>query len=338
MKNQNTICTTILLVCFGLLSGAQAVVPPPDGGYPGGNTAEGQNALLSLSTGTFNAAVGLLSLGSNTEGSFNTAIGAGALLLNTISQQNTATGAGALLNNGAGFNTANGAFALGVNTNGGGNTAIGAGALANNTTGSVNIAIGQGAGANVTTASGVICIGVPGQNVEGGIFFGGIYNNVQPIVGTDPDYVTISSSGRLGRGNISSRRYKHDIQPMDTASQVIYGLKPVSFRYHKEYDVTQTPVFGLIAEEVAEIAPDLVGRNRQGQPESVRYEQINAMLINEFLKEHRTVQEQGAIIVKQQKQIEALTDQLEELGAQIQKVSAQIEIRQAVEQTALNNP
>jgi hypothetical protein len=286
MKNRHIIFTTILLACFGFLVSAEAVNPPPDGGYPGFNTAEGQNALLSLTTGIGNTAVGWVSLGGDTQGSFNTAIGAGALLLNTISQQNTATGAGALLNNSAGFNTANGALALAANTTGGSNTALGAGALGSNTAGNSNIALGQGAGANVTTANGVICIGHPGQNVEGGVFFGGIYNNVQPIVGTDPDYVTISGSGRLGRGNVSSRRYKHDIQPIEKASEVIFALKPVSFRYHKKYDATQTPAFGLIAEEVAEVAPDLVGHNREGKPESVRYEQINAMLLNEFLKEH----------------------------------------------------
>jgi len=123
----------------------------------------------------------------------------------------------------------------------------------------------------------------------------------------DPDSVTITSTGRLGRGNVSSRRYKHDIKPIAEASEVLYALKPVSFRFNKEFDPTQTLAFGLIAEEVARTAPDLVGRNPTGQPESVRYEQINAMLLNEFLKEHRKVEEQGAIIARQQKQIEALS-------------------------------
>jgi hypothetical protein len=308
----------LLLACFGLSHRAEAVNPPPDGGYPGGNTAEGQNALLSLSTGTFNTAVGFLSLRGNTTGQLNTAVGAGALFVNTISQQNTAIGAGALLNGGGGFSTANGAFALAANT-GFSNTAFGAGALANNSTGSINIALGESAGINVTTASGVICIGHPGQNVDGGVFFGGIYNNVQPIVGTDPDYVTISGSGRLGRGNVSSRRYKHDIQPMDKASEVIFALKPVSFCYHKQYDATQTLAFGLIAEDVAEVAPDLVGRNPGGEPESVRYEQINAMLLNEFLKEHRSV-------VELKKEIAALTVTVKEQAAQIRKVSDQIKM------------
>jgi Chaperone of endosialidase len=142
-------------------------------------------------------------------------------------------------------------------------------------------------------------------NVDNSCFIGNIYFNVQPIVGTDPDSVTITSSGRLGRGNVSSRRYKHDIKPMDKTSEALYALKPVSFRYNKEYDATQTLAFGLIAEEVAEVCPDLVGRNPEGQPESVRYEQINAMLLNEFLKEHQKLQEQ-------QKEIDTLKAELKE--------------------------
>jgi Chaperone of endosialidase len=319
----------IMLTCFGLTPTARAVVPPPDGGYPGGNTAEGQNALLSLTSGTFNTAVGWFALGSNTESDFNTAIGAGTLVLNTLGLQNTATGAGALLNNGAGFNTANGAFALVANTTGAGNTAIGAGALANNSTGFGNIAIGQGAGGNVTTANGVICIGLPGQNVDGGVFVAGIYNNVQPVVGTDPDSVTISGSGRLGRANVSSRRYKHDIRPMEKASEVLFSLKPVSFRYNKQYDATQTLAFGLIAEDVAEVAPDLVGRNPGGEPESVRYEQINAMLLNEFLKAHRKIEDQEAAIARLQNQIEALT-------AGLQKVSGVLELAKGPQVVATN--
>jgi hypothetical protein len=171
---------------------------------------------------------------------------------------------------------------------------------------------------------------------------------VQPIAGTDPDSVTITSAGRLGRGNVSSRRYKHDIRSMDNASETIYTLRPVSFRYHKEYDATQTKAFGLIAEEVAEVNPDLVGRNAEGQPESVRYEQINAMLLNEFLKAHSKVQEQTATISElqatvaqqyktfdsrlalQQKQIEALT-------AGLQKVSARLEAGKSAPQVVVTN-
>jgi hypothetical protein len=159
----------------------------------------------------------------------------------------------------------------------------------------LNIGLGFNAGFNVTTANNVICIGanVLGADVSDSCFIGNIYSNVQPIVGSDPDSVTITSTGRLGRGNVSSRRYKHDIKPIEKASEVVFALKPVSFRYNKQYDATQTLAFGLIAEEVAEVAPDLVGRNPEGQPESVRYEQINAMLLNEFLKEHSKVEEQN---------------------------------------------
>jgi hypothetical protein len=190
--------------------------------------------------------------------------------------------------------------------------------------------VGYFAGGGVTTASNVICIGASGANVSNSCFIDQIYSNVQPVVGTDPDSVTITSSGRLGRGNVSSRRYKHDIEPMDKVSEGLYALKPVRFRYNKDYDPTQTLAFGLIAEEVAEVYPDLVGRNRDGQPESVRYEQINAMLLNEFLKEHRTVQELNRTVAQQQKQIEALTTGL-------QKISAQLEVSKPVPQTVLNS-
>ena len=361
---------TLTLLCFGLFPKAQAVVPPPDGGYPNFTTAEGQNALLSLTTGAANTAVGWYSLFSNAEGSFNTATGAGALLFNTNHNNtafgaatllfnttgggNTAVGAAALLNN-IGFtvdapngdpgsdNTAVGARALASNTTGSDNTAIGAGALFSST-GNSNIALGSNAGNNVATANGVICIGALGENVSNGCYIGNIYNNVQPIVGTNPDSVTITSTGRLGRGNVSSHRYKHDITPMDKASEVLYTLKPVSFRYHKEYDATQTLAFGLIAEEVAQVYPDLVGRNSSGEPESVRYEQINAMLLNEFLKEHRKVEEQEAAIsrlnatvarqeatgAEQQKEIQAL-------NAGLEKVSAQLEASKPAPQVVKNN-
>jgi hypothetical protein len=374
----------IVLVGFAIAPLAKAVNPPPDGGYPGFNTAEGQNALLGLTTGVANSAVGWFSLSSNSDGSFNTATGAGSLLFNTAGQNtafgaatllfntdgfnNTAVGAAALLNNTTGSqNTAIGAFALqfnntdnntaigadalsehttgsdntaigntalGSNTEGGANTAIGRDTLVNNTVGDRNTAIGRSAlfsstgdsntalgfnaGTGVTTANNVICIGAfSGANVDDSCFINNIYSNVQPIVGTDPDSVTITSTGRLGRGNASSRRYKHDIKPMDKASEVLYTLKPVSFRYHKEYDVTQTVAFGLIAEEVAEVNPDLVGRNPEGQPESVRYEQINAMLLNEFLKEHGKVEKLEATVLAQQNQIKALTTGLQKVSAQL---------------------
>src|SRR6185295_20202886 len=166
------------------------------------------------------------------------------------------------------------------------------------------------------------------------------------IVGTDPDSVTITSTGRLGRGNVSSRRYKHDIQPMDTASEALFALNPVSFHYNKEYDGTQTLAFGLIAEEVAEVYPDLVGRNPKGEPESVRYEQVNAMLLNEFLKEHRRGEEQDCKIQEQETTIAELRSDIQNLAAmvneqasELQKVSAQLQISNAaVQEIASNSP
>ena len=202
-----------------------------------------------------------------------------------------------------------------ANTTGDGNTAIGFGALFANTTGSENIGLGHGAGGNIITANNVIAIGTSGANVSNSCYIGKIYSNVQPEVGTDPDQVTINSNGRLGRANVSSRRYKHDIRSMDNASETIYSLRPVSFRYHKEYDATQTIAFGLIAEEVAEVYPDLVGRNPEGQPESVRYEQINAMLLNEFLKEHRRGEEQDCKIQEQETTIAELRCEIRDLAA-----------------------
>jgi Chaperone of endosialidase len=193
---------------------------------------------------------------------------------------------------------------------------------------------GWEAGSAVTTANSVICIGanVDGENVSNSCYIGQIYSNVQPQVGTDPDLVTINSSGRLGRANVSSRRYKHDIKPMHEASEAIYALKPVSFRYHKQYDETQRLAFGLIAEEVAEVAPALVGRNQKGEPESVRYDQVNAMLLNEFLKEHARVEEQDrktqnqeATITQLKRDVAALVARLEEHDSKIQKVTDQLD-------------
>jgi hypothetical protein len=319
----------------------------------GNNTANGYQALLSNTIGSGNTATGVGALYRNIEGELNTAIGVSALSSNTYGTDNTASGFAALSHATASGNTATGSQALENNTTGHGNTAHGAAALYSNTTGSFNTALGIDAGFGVTTADHVICIGddVLGANVANSCFIGNIYSNVQPIVGTDPDSVTINSSGRLGRGNVSSRRYKHDIKPMDRASEALFALKPVSFRYNKQYDASQTLAFGLIAEEVAEVYPDLVGRNAEGQPESVRYEQINAMLLNEFIKEHRKVEQQEtaitelrsnaakqeATIVLQQHEIKALTASLKEQSAQIQKVSAQLETTEPASRMVNNN-
>jgi hypothetical protein len=181
--------------------------------------------------------------------------------------------------------------------------------------------LGSAAGQNIT-GSGNVCIGV-GVSGEGGVDDSTYIRNVNTLTqnfsaGVN-DYVTVRlSDGRLGHtAVVSSQRYKHDIKPLATTSEALYALKPVSFRLKEEFDATQALGFGLIAEEVEKVDPALVYRNAKGQVESVRYEMVNAMLLNEFLKEHRKVQELEANAVRQQKQIDALT-------AGLQKVSAQL--------------
>jgi Chaperone of endosialidase len=343
---------TFALACFAISPIAQAVVPAPDGAYPGGNTAEGQAALLSLTTGGFNTAVGFLSLRSDATNSFNTAIGAGALLANTAND-NTATGAGALLSNttGAvntaigtsalfsntigGANTANGAFALSNNTSGSNNTADGDAALLNNTIGSHNNALGYFAGVNVITASGVICIGADGANVSNTTWIGNIYNTTTVSGTTLP--VIVSDGGQLGT-TPSSRRFKKEIKPMDGTSESILALKPVTFHYKS--DKTDTAQFGLIAEEVAEVNPNLVVRDEKGEIYTVRYDAVNAMLLNEFLKQHRKVEQQDATIEQQRKDFQAAIaqqqKQIEALTTGLQKMSARLEVSKPATQTVLN--
>jgi hypothetical protein len=340
--NGSALLLVVLVLVCAISPIAQAVVPAPDGGYPGGNTAEGQAALLNLTTGTFNSALGFLSLSALTAGNFCTGVGAGALLANTA-DENTATGAGALLSNTTGENnTANGAFALFSNTIGEDNNAFGDRALFNNTTGALNVAVGNSAllsdtsgsfniglghyaGSYITTASNVICIGTNGANVSNSCFIGHIRavttatNNAIPVL--------IDSAGQLGTVS-SSRRFKDEIKPMDQTSEAIHSLKPVTFHYKS--DKTNRPEFGLIAEEVAEANPDLVVRDENGEIYTVRYDAVNAMLLNEFLKEHRKNEEQQAILARQQKQIEAL-------AAGLQKVSAQLEVIRPAPQTGLND-
>jgi hypothetical protein len=433
MKLQNIIHILIGIVCLGLLPNTQALSPAPDGGYPGANTAEGQNALFSLTTGGFNTGVGFLSLRSNTTTGFNTGIGAGTLLANTA-DGNTATGAGALLSNTTGAsNTANGAFALFSNTTNGGSTATGYQALFYNTgfgntadgyqalysnttghenaanggqalfsntegsfntangiqalfsnsigdsntangyqalsgnttgtfntangyralfhnttgsnnnavgylalfgnsTGSLNAALGINAGGNVTTANSVIAIGTPGANVSNSCFIGNIRGVT--TVNADAIPVMIDSASQLGTYS-SSRRFKKEIKPMDKASQAILALKPVTFHY--KTDNTGTPQFGLIAEEVAEVNPNLVVRDKDGEIYTVRYEAVNAMLLNEFLKEHRKVQEQEKIIGELKSGMTSLAATVKKQAAQIQKVSDQLNVSKTAPQIVLNN-
>jgi len=495
MKNRNnpacnavalrtgTFTTLLLALSFLALSPiAQAVVPPPDGGYPNFTTAEGTKALFSLITGSANTAVGWFSLFSDTAGSFNTATGAGALLFNTADSNtafgtaallfnttgtdNTALGTAALVNNSngedntavgafalnsndtgnlntangfqalrdnttGGNNTASGALALPNNTTGGGNTAnglealrentegnfntatgnqallfnitgdnntangfealannttgdgntangyqalqgntgnfntaIGAGAFLNSTAGSANTALGVLAGTGVSTADNVICIGATGQNVSNSTWINNIYGTTTLSGTTLP--VLVSNTGQLGTMS-SSRRFKKEIQPMNKASEGILALKPVTFHYKS--DTANRPQFGLIAEEVAAVDPDLVVGDEKGEIYTVRYDAVNAMLLNEFLKEHKTVQELESTAAKQettiaelrcttaeqetaiedlkstgaqqqksfQSQLAKQENQIEALRSGLEKVSAQLELSKSRPQTVLNN-
>jgi hypothetical protein len=343
----------LILSSFALSQSVQAVVPPPDGGYPNFNTAEGQNALFSLATGAANTAVGWYSLFSDTGGSFNTATGAGALLSNTADAntafgaaallfnttgiQNTAVGGAALLNNnGGGRNTALGFRTLHSNIAGDDNAAVGAGALLNST-GSGNIAVGLLAGEAITSGDGNVCIGsnVAGEaGVSDTTYIRNVNTLTQPIVAGIDGLTVRLSDGRLGHG-VSSRRFKEDIKSMDRASEVLYALKPVTFHYKKEIDPTQTFDFGLIAEEVAEVNPELAVRDREGKVTNYRRDAINAMLLNEFLKEHQKVEDLKKDF---QATVAQLTAELREQAAQIQKVSAQLEASKPAPQVALNNP
>ena len=367
----------IALIWSPLSPTAQAVSPPPPGGYPNFTTAAGEHALQALTSGVGNTALGTFSLFSVTTGNNNTAVGAGALDLNTA-DSNTATGAAALLFNTTGTentangtaalefneaginNTANGAFALFDNATGSGNTAVGYQALAFNTigtgntaisvqalfhnvtgnfntavgggalfnnTGDGNTALGEAAGQNATTGMGNVYIGhvlgVAGESNAcyiASIFGQGSGSGVP---------VLIDSENRLGTAT-SSKRFKEQIKPMNKSSEAVLALKPVTFRYKKEVDSDGIPQFGLVAEDVEKVNPDLVVRDKEGKPYTVRYEAVNAMLLNEFLKEHRTVQEQGATIAELKKQIETLT-------AGLQKVSAQLEVNKPASQVAEDN-
>jgi len=442
MKNRNVIFAAILsaLVCFTLLPHAQAT--PDPGSVDPFNTADGDHALFSNTSGFGNSAFGWYALFANTDGSFNTAVGAGALDLNngnsntavgtaalllntgsdntafgtaalennTVDGGNTAVGSFALFANIAGFlstngpNTAVGFNALTANTTGGGNVAVGApisagglatlgsntigtantavgqgalranvdgifnvavggAALVNNVSGSFNTAIGTQAGLstdgsrNILIGQGVF--GVAGEsntirigdnlNGTGLCFIGGISGvtgaNFTDVVLLDP------LTGQLG-DLPSSERFKRDIDPMDKTSEAIFSLRPVTFHYKN--DQTNTPQFGLIAEEVAKVNPVLVAVDEEGKPYSVQYLKINAMLLNEFLKEHRTVQEQGATITQlksvvekqeaanaqQQKQIEALATGLQKVSAQLTAASPSrggLEASKPAPQVAENN-
>jgi Chaperone of endosialidase len=411
-KTTPLLLVTLALVCFGVLPRAQAVVPPPDGGYANFTTAEGTNALLHLTSGGANTGLGWSSLLNVTTGSFNTGVGAGtlalnaadsntavgtaALLLNTTGSANTAVGVDALLNNtgsdgenntaigafallsntdganntangesalrnntignantaagdGALFsntiaenNTATGFQALVLNTEGENNTANGTNALYHNTTGSGNVALGFRAGFNLTTGDNNIDIGNEGLagdsdairvgNTQTKAFVAGISGATVPSGVT----VIVDTDGHLGT-IVSSRQFKERIKPMNKASEAILGLKPVTFRYKPNLDPDGIPQFGLVAEDVAKVNPDLVARDGNGKPYTVRYEAVNAMLLNEFLKEHEKVQEQQATIVDLKLRVARQEKQIAALASGLQRVSAQLEASKPAPQLVVND-
>jgi Chaperone of endosialidase len=330
-------------------NGAAALASNTTGG---GNTATGGGALAHNTTGNGDTANGTGALGFNTIGSQNTANGDGALYKNTSGGFNTANGDAALYNNTIGVrNTANGDSALEGNTTGGDNTAEGFQALIHNTTGLSNIAVGSTAGANLTTGSNNIDIGNQGVAAEANtIRIGTVGTQTKTFIAgihgataSGGAAVFVNSSGELGTLT-SSARFKEAIKPMDKASEAILALKPVTFHYKKELDPDGIPQFGLVAEQVEKVNPDLVARDTDGKVYTVRYEAVNAMLLNEFLKEHRKVEElkstvakQEATAAQQQKEIKALTASLKEQASQIQKVSDNLEVSRCAPQLVVDD-
>jgi Chaperone of endosialidase len=409
-----------ILLAFALSPAARAVSPPPDGGYSNDNTAEGTDALFSLTSGTGNTANGLEALYHNQDGSFNTAVGSQSLFTNTSSSYNTAIGYRALLNNTSGsfntavgldalvnntsgtfntadgvetlffnttgnentavgddalsknefgnFNTATGSGALSNNSTGNSNTAAGCNALANtfgnyntatgegslfsngnghnntadgqnalkNSTGSFNIGVGSNAEINLTTGDNNIdifnrgvakeanTIRIGKQGTQKQTYVAGIYGAT--VAGGVS--VIVDKTGQLGTAT-SSQQFKTDIKPIDNASAVL-ALKPVTFRYKQDIDFHGIPQFGLVAEQVEQVNPDLVAHDEAGNPYTVWYEAVNAMLLNEFLKAHRKLEEQQTTIERQQKQLEALI-------ATVQRVSDQVELNRIAPQVATNS-
>ena len=324
-KKPTQLCLVLMLGCFAFLPNVQAVNPPPQGGYPGDNTALGENALLNLTTGINNTALGYRTLHDNTQGLSNTAVGSTALRNNRGGDRNTATGDAALYSNVSGNdNTANGFHALAASgeATAHANTAIGSRALENNRAGHDNIALGYRAGANFAPGSNNIYIGNVGITAENGTirigdpsqtrtFIAGIAGS--SVAGAP---VHVNDNGQLGTAP-SSQRFKEEIKPMDNASEAIFALQPVTFRYKKDVDPDGIPQFGLVAEDLARVNPDLVVPDVSGKPYTVRYDAVNAMLLNEFLKEHRKVKELESVLAQ-------LTARLQEQDVKVQKMSEQL--------------
>jgi hypothetical protein len=335
-----------------------------------GNTAAGHDALYYNSTGDFNTAFGDFALFKNTTGSGNTAVGYQALASNTTAgstaQGSVAVGYQALrhqnnplaANNAVGqealfnaidghYNNAFGWEALFSVTSGTDNTAMGDGAARNIDTGSLNTCLGDDTCGSVTSANGVICVGsfVSGEGVDNRTYIGNIATTAQ----SNSIYVTVDpATGRLGFVNLSSERYKENIKPMEKVSEAILGLKPITFRYKPGVDAANLPQFGLSAEQVAKANPDLVTYDQKGLPFTVRYDAINAMLLNEFLKEHKKVEAQEATIAQlkkdlqataaqQQGEIKALAAALKQQAKQIERVNALLPLTKPVPQFTSNN-
>jgi len=345
------------LGCFALSPTARAVDPPPDGGYPNGTTAEGEDALFSLTSGDNNTGVGFHALFSNgaagaedrqgggMHSDNNTGVGWIALQNNTGGRANTAIGANTMPNNTDGdANIAVGVYALRDNSTGTRNTAVGTESLKKNISGFDNIGVGYEAGKNITTGSFNVCIGNPGVDSDtntirigtDGVQIATFITAINGVTVPDGVGVVIGADGQLGT-IVSSERFKDEIKPMDKASEAILALKPVTFRYKQELDPHRIPQFGLVAEQVEKVNPDLVARDNQGKPYTVRYEAVNAMLLNEFLKEHRKGEEQDATISQLKAELAQQQKEIKALSVQIQKVSAQVELTKPAPRTVLND-
>jgi hypothetical protein len=291
------------------------------------NTASGVEALRDNTTGTDNTASGSSALANNTFGGGNTASGRFALFFNTAGFNNTASGLQALYNNTATDNTASGSFALLSNTTGGSNTAIGRSALQNNTIGIGNIAIGKDAGLNLTTGNANIAIGNTGVAAGAStIRIGNVLDHTRAFIAGIRGVTTanangltvlVDSTGQLGTVS-SSRRVKDDIADMGEASSTLMKLRPVTFHYKTDRNPEgRTLQYGLVAEEVAAVAPRLVARSADGEIETVYYQFLAPMLLNEYQKQQRMIEAQALEIAELKQQAArtaALLGRLERAG------------------------
>ncbi|HEY1769262.1 MAG TPA: tail fiber domain-containing protein [Chthoniobacterales bacterium] len=295
----------------------------------GDNVAVGELSMTDNTTGTWNVAVGEGALATNTTGGGNVALGNSALELSTTAFSNVAIGDHALFGAHGGYNVAIGRVALGNTFAGTDNVAIGDAALSY-CSGNENVAIGPAAGLQLTTGNHNIDIGNEGTATDHRtIRIGNLRTQhrafiagVSGVALANGVPVMIAADGQLGVAAVSAR--KEGIAPMEKGSEAILSLQPVTFRYGKEFDSLGTAQFGLVAEEVAKVAPDLVARDAEGKPFSVRYDAVNAMLLNEFLKEHRKVEEQAGEIGALKSALAEVQQALAKQAAQIEKVSAAV--------------